>query len=1021
LVVFFFFDFDIFSLINQSSKHHITTTWYAHAPQIALFQSVVKPATTTDAAADNDDDKTEIVYVRIMERQRINPAAMVKEHILNPIARLLPDTNKNSKQEGTVNFFTGARRRNLDEDSDDDVDDADSIMESFKDDQAAVDDAEGEEDGWHPKYKIPLRMFNVVESSKKHKNVVVVSFKFKNRSTQREFIFDSDDQADEFRHIINVNQNLIKARAKARLERALNGIQLQKDEQLTFLVDICSGSDIPQADVGRQSDPYVTVTFEGRLIHKTAYISNDAKPIWTLRKGSLFIWKVDALELFESHPGLVFEVKDYDAVGEDESLGAFTVNARTLYKWPQNERKVFALKSLPGEKDWKQGRIALRVRRATEYDIEFMEKYNSKQKTMPSPPKMAEIKDVLTKNSRKQKDGTREYRVRPGPDPNRVEATTWLTKDKLDEESLKESYEWLDIGSGNLGKIFVEVIKCDNLPNMDSGGTFGNKTDAFASLVYEDCVVSTDIISNCLSPRWMPWGQRAFIFNMMHTSSQLFVAIFDSDRNVALNNHDLCGRVSIDLSNFRPDTVYLLDYNLFPTAKSGPRDAKYGTITIRLRLELADEKVLVLSNMKPPQSVYVNVHTKRDFHVLRQTVEGNRDTKVYSLFTIKSHCDELYSYLTIYYAMEDAIIRLFLWRGGKEVFIPTPDIAAKSIKWIGVRFPITSVIAFLSFINLIEKPDLIPSFFFASIGWLLVLTAGWRLEHPSPWMWCKNFQYFLFAVVFGRVPGPQTIDPNQWADDKAKGIHSYDYWEARVRQAEEKAKQRAEEYRKEQEEYLRELEEIGDVTEELVEYSTGFGIDPIRTYLFPIQQYLGVLTNGARVVKNILTWEESYISFLISMICFILSFAVFFVPWAWCIKWSLRIIIWVAFGPWMKLVDIFYFSKPENSDSEKERKNKLKLEREKKIKQHKQETQLKREKASKLRDFKQYMFGERICRVNILKKDRYYDLPLDSSRATPYSTMRKSLGTLAIEEAGYGVTRIEGQQLEGELIPKVSD
>lgn len=272
-------------------------------------------------------------------------------------------------------------------------------------------------------------------------------------------------------------------------------------------------------------------------------------------------------------------------------------------------------------------------------------------------------------------------------------------------------------------------------------------------------------------------------------------------------------------------------------------------------------------------------------------------------------------------------------------------------------------------------------------------------------------------MVFGR-PGPQTIDPNQLV--KAKTTTDInDYWEARVRKAEEKATQRAEEYKKEQEEYLRELEEIGDVSEDLVENSTGFGIDPIRGYLFPIQQYLGVACNWVRVAKNILTWEESYISFLISIICFILSFVVFFVPWALCIKWTFRIIVWGAFGPWMKFADVFYFSKLENSGLE--RKNKMKLEREKKIKQHKQETQLKREKAGKLRDFKQYMFGQHICRVNILKKDRYYDLPLDTSSAAPYSTMRKSLGTLAIEEAGVGLTRIEGQNLEGEIIPKVSD
>lgn len=699
-----------------------TTTSRPPPTQIDLFQSVAQPIAVADDDATDYNNNTEIVYVRVMERQRINPAAMGKEHILNLIAdlsmaqRLLPDTSKNSNQESPVNFFTGAKRHH---DNDiDDVDDADSVMESFADHNITADDTEGG-DGWLPKYKIPLEMFHIVESSKKRKNAVVVSFKFKNRSTQREFIFDTEDQANEFRHIIHVNQNLIKTRAKAQLDMALNGIQLQQDEQLTFLVDICSGSDIPQADVVRQSDPYVTVSFEGRQIHQTSYLSNNANPIWTLRKGSLFIWKVGALKLFESQQGLVFEVKDHDAIGEDESLGAFNVRARTLYKWPDDERRVFALKPLPEGMDFKQGQIAIRVRRATEYDVEFMETYARKGKSLCTHPKMqgaATIKDVLKKNSRKEKGGKKEFRVRPGPDPHRTGATTWLTKDQLEAECMKESHRWVDIGSGNLGKIHLEVLKCNQLPNKDSGGVLGLKTDAFAALVYEDCFVKTDVISNCLSPRWMPWSRRAFIFNMMHTSSQLFIAVFDSD-DTPLNDHDLCGRVSVDLSNFRPDTVYILDFNLFPTAKNSPRDAKYGTITIRLRFELADEKSLVLSNVNPPQSVYVNVQTKKEFNALRQTVEGNLDMKEYSLSTIASHCDELMSYLTIYYGLEDAIIRLFLWRGGKEVFIPSFDIVTKSIKWISFRFPLTSVITFLSVINLVEKPDLIPSFFFASAGW----------------------------------------------------------------------------------------------------------------------------------------------------------------------------------------------------------------------------------------------------------------------------------------------------------------
>ena len=113
-----------------------------------------------------------------------------------------------------------------------------------------------------------------------------------------------------------------------------------------------------------------------------------------------------------------------------------------------------------------------------------------------------------------------QYLVRPGPDPKRKEDTSWLTKEKIEEESMKQSYNWTDIGSGTLGKIFVEIIGCDNLPNMDGARILGDKTDAFVSLVYEDCFARTDIIADCLSPRWMPWANRAFIFNTMHTSSQ---------------------------------------------------------------------------------------------------------------------------------------------------------------------------------------------------------------------------------------------------------------------------------------------------------------------------------------------------------------------------------------------------------------------------------------------------------------------------------------------------------------------
>ncbi len=141
--------------------------------------------------------------------------------------------------------------------------------------------------------------------------------------------------------------------------------------------------------------------------------------------------------------------------------------------------------------------------------------------------------------------------------------------EKIEQEVMRPSYEWTDIGSGHLGKVFVEILSCDNLPNMDSVGAFdvktgvlGNKTDPFVSLVYEDCSARTDVIDDCLSPRWMPWSKRAFIFNCMHTSSPLFLAVFDRDRVPHIDN-DLIGRVTIDISNFHRGSTYVLEYNLY--------------------------------------------------------------------------------------------------------------------------------------------------------------------------------------------------------------------------------------------------------------------------------------------------------------------------------------------------------------------------------------------------------------------------------------------------------------------------
>ena len=160
----------------------------------------------------------------------------------------------------------------------------------------------------------------------------------------------------------------------------------------------------------------------------------------------------------------------------------------------------------------------------------------------------------LRKNSKVGEDKTVLFRVNPGPDPKRAMETEWLTKDQIMEETYKLSHTFVDIGSGNLARIFLEILGCDHLHNLYVTG----KTDPFVCIVYEDAIVQKDCVEDKLSPRWMPWTQRAFILHMMHPSSQIFIGVFD--RDVIL--HEFVWSVAVDITNLSPNLDYLLHYNL---------------------------------------------------------------------------------------------------------------------------------------------------------------------------------------------------------------------------------------------------------------------------------------------------------------------------------------------------------------------------------------------------------------------------------------------------------------------------
>jgi hypothetical protein len=122
--------------------------------------------------------------------------------------------------------------------------------------------------------------------------------------------------------------------------------------------------------------------------------------------------EVESEQLF-IQDGLKFLVKDFDQFGANETLGIVQVNPRILYQ-ATGERMELKLQPVPGKtsKDV-PGYLAIRCRRATANDKNFMETYESSRDALaaPRPPKVSNnpIKSMVSKNA-KVIDGVKKVR-----------------------------------------------------------------------------------------------------------------------------------------------------------------------------------------------------------------------------------------------------------------------------------------------------------------------------------------------------------------------------------------------------------------------------------------------------------------------------------------------------------------------------------------------------------------------------------------------------------------------------------
>ena len=255
---------------------------------------------------------------------------------------------------------------------------------------------------WLEKYRFPLRD---VQVKKRVSNSVVLHTKLGEIEQTREIIFESDREAVAFCSEIEEHTRVEETRSKQRLKAALGGIKIKNElERINLLIEVVSGSELPAADLV-SSDPMVKIMFDGKEIHTTKFIPNTLEPVWTIKTHSLCIFSVTIKDLFDSHDGLTFVVLDFDKFGANEALGAVVIPPREVFV-AKGERVEYALKPLFGKKDYGKGKLAVRIRRATDYDKDFMEKWNSSQKedlmvkTTTTKGGKGTVGSIITRNER---------------------------------------------------------------------------------------------------------------------------------------------------------------------------------------------------------------------------------------------------------------------------------------------------------------------------------------------------------------------------------------------------------------------------------------------------------------------------------------------------------------------------------------------------------------------------------------------------------------------------------------------
>lgn len=192
------------------------------------------------------------------------------------------------------------------------------------------------------------------------RNIVLHSEKNKYRSLK----FVNHEEAAYFSTIVKKLRRMNSERVKSKfMGRELSVFPESLSTRMTFLFDILSASDIPKFEA------YCKVRIGKQVHHTTGTLLKSTNPIWSFPTKSLCLITTTPQDLMEN--GVSIDVYDSNKIFKDVPIGTYTVDYETVFR-ANGERLEYTLVLNKDLKHNKKSKIALRCRKATQKDIDFM-------------------------------------------------------------------------------------------------------------------------------------------------------------------------------------------------------------------------------------------------------------------------------------------------------------------------------------------------------------------------------------------------------------------------------------------------------------------------------------------------------------------------------------------------------------------------------------------------------------------------------------------------------------------------